>query len=447
MATNTASNFQADIVAFLDTETLPLTRKQLVVYQFADPATLPEGRGTTYTATRYVRVPLPFAPLSEGVPPVGETMTIQQVTAVAQQWGDKIQITDVAELTIFHPIVKTAKELLALQIAETFERNTFNALRGFTQQNFVNSRGSIGALVAGDILDPNTIIRTEADLFNIGAPHFNGDEQTDTRLAAQSGGARASENPRTHEHYVAVAHPFPLQDLKNNPTVVTAWAYSDINRLYNNEVGEWGGLIFCRTNMCPFLAGLGNTPTSSNAVGTLASGTYTVQVTGSDTQNQYESQIYQTQTVAVTTGGFSLTTPNVAGYTYSVYLGSPAGNTSPANIGLSASGPNSGPMAGQAVQLPANTLATITGVGLTQVPPPAPANGVQAYPTFVFGRGAYAQVTLKDVEWTGLFTADKSDALNQQRVVGWKAFYGTLLKNVQFAAIIWSTATNSGAFA
>ena len=103
-------------------------------------------------------------------------------------------------------------------------------------------------------------------------------------------------------------------------------------------------------------------------------------------------------------------------------------------------------MAGQAVQLPANTLVTITGVGLTQVPPPAPANGVTVYPTFVFGRGAYAQVTLKDVEWTGLFTADKSDPLNQQRVVGWKAFYGTLLKNVQFAAIIWSTATNSGAF-
>ena len=434
MAINTASQFQADIVVYLDTETLPLTRKQLVVYQFADPATLPEGRGTTYTATRYVRVPLPYAPLSEGVPPVGQTMTIQQVTAVAQQWGDKIQITDVAELTIFHPVVKTAKELLALQIAETFERNTFNALMGGTQVNYVNSRGSRAALVAGDVLDPNTVIRTEADLFNIGAPHFNGDEQTDTRLAAQSGGARASENPRTHEHYVAVAHPFPLQDLKNNPTVVTAWSYSDINRLYNNEVGEWGGLIFCRTNMCPFWTGIATTGSPVNAAGSLTTGTYYVQITGSDIQNQYESQIYQVSGgVSVTTGGVSLTTPATAGYTYSVYIGT---STSPANIGLSVSGPTTGPMAGQAVQIPPSTTLIITGIGLTQVPPAAPATGVTVYPTFVFGRGAYAQVTLKDVEWTGLFTADKSDPLNQQRVVGWKAFYGTLLKNVQFMARI-----------
>jgi N4-gp56 family major capsid protein len=89
MPTNVASSFSADIVAFIAEKTLPLTRRQLVAYQFGDPLTLPKGRGTTYTATRYLRIPLPFAPLSEGVPPVGESMTIQQVSAVAQQWGDR----------------------------------------------------------------------------------------------------------------------------------------------------------------------------------------------------------------------------------------------------------------------------------------------------------------------------------------------------------------------
>ena len=80
MATNTAAQFAADISNYIADETLPLARRQLVAYQFGDPLTLPKGMGVTYTATRYNRLPLPYAPLSEGVPPIGETMTRLPVT-------------------------------------------------------------------------------------------------------------------------------------------------------------------------------------------------------------------------------------------------------------------------------------------------------------------------------------------------------------------------------
>src|SRR5882757_3182354 len=123
MPTNVASQFSADIENYIADQVLPLARRQLVAYQFGDPATLPKGRGTTYTATRFNRIPLPYAPLSEGVPPIGQTMTITQVSAVAQQWGDKVTITDVAELTIKHPLFKQAQELIGLQIGETLDRN------------------------------------------------------------------------------------------------------------------------------------------------------------------------------------------------------------------------------------------------------------------------------------------------------------------------------------
>src|ERR1700748_3553646 len=127
MPVNQSSAFHADIEAYIADKTLPLARRQLVAYQFGDPLTLPKGRGTTYTATRYNRLPLPFAPLSEGVPPIGETMTIAQVSATALQWGDKVTITDVGEMTIKHPLFKKATELVALQLAETLERNTMVA--------------------------------------------------------------------------------------------------------------------------------------------------------------------------------------------------------------------------------------------------------------------------------------------------------------------------------
>ena len=447
MAVNTSGSFAADVESYIADRTLPLVRRQLVVYQFGDPLTLPKGRGVTYTATRYNRVPLPYAPLSEGVPPIGELMTIQQVTATALQWGDKVTITDVAELTIKHPLFQKATELTGLQVAETLERNTFNNLLGLTQVNYVNSRGARASLVAGDVMNIHELNRAYAQLHTLGAPRFMGDEMTDTKLEAGAGGARASTNPRTMPHYVSVIHPFVAADLRENQAINQAWSYSDINRLYNFELGEWSGVRFCMSNLVPFWTGVAAATATGGSSGSLATGTYAVQVTASDTQNQYESQVYAVTTgVAVTgpNGSINVTLPAISGYTYNVYVSQP-GSTVPINLGLSGAGPTVGPLAGQAVQLSAGT-AVITGIGVFQVPPAAPGVGVTVYPNFIFGRGAYGQVMLDDVKFTYLTGADKSDPINQLRVVGWKCFYGTLIQNVNFAMRIESTSAFSATF-
>jgi N4-gp56 family major capsid protein len=431
-------------------ETLPLARRQLVVYQFGDPLTLPKGRGTAYTATRYNRVPLPNAPLAEGVPPIGQQMTISQVSATAQQWGDKITITDVGELTIKHPLFVKATELLGLQIAETLERNTFNNLLAGAQINYVNSRGSRGALVAGDVLNPHEVTRATAILETLGAPRFSGDEMTDTRLEADAGGAKASSDPRGMPHYTAVLHTLAVADMRENPTINQAWTFSDINRLYNYELGEWGGIRFCRSNLVPTFLGAaaaGLVPVAGTG-GSLANGTYSIQVTAQDTQNQYESVIYPVST-GVASGGanasFTVVLPARANFTYSIYIGQP-GVTTPVNLAVSPQGPTQGPFAGQATQLAPGTTVTITGIGVPQVPPAAPGNGITVYPCFIFGRGAYGQVMLDNVRFTYLKDADKSDPLNQLRVVGWKAFYGTLIENQQFFMRIESTSAFSLTF-
>ena len=447
MATNIASQFSGDVTTYIAAKTLPLARRQLVVYQFGDPATLPQGMGVTYTASRYNRVPLPYAPLSEGVPPQGQTMTLQQVTAQAQQWGDKVTITDVAEMTIKHPLFKKAIELVALQLAETMERNTFVNLMAGGQINSVNSRGARASLVAGDVVNPHEFNRATARRTTLGAPRYMGDEITDMKLEADAGGAKASSNPRKMPHYVAVCHPYVVGDFSENQTVVTAWSYSDLNRLYNYEAGEWRGIRFCQTNMVPSWTGIAQVNGAPVAGGALAAATYTVQVTGQDTQNQYESQIYQLSAniVVGANGAIQLTTPNVPGFTYSVYIGSGAG-AAPFNLGVSAQGPTQGPLQGQATQLPPNTVVTITAIGASQVPPAAPATGVTVYPTFIFGRGAYAQVVLDNAKFTYLKEADKSDPLNQLRIVGWKTYYGTLIENQQFFMRIESVSAFSATF-
>ena len=440
---NVASQFSGDYVSYLDKKILPIALRELVVYQFAEKKNLPKGYGNTWLATRYQRVPLPQAPLSEAVPPVGETLTIQQVTCVAQQWGDTVTVSDVAQLTIMHDPFQQAIRLMGIQQAETYERNQFNAFNGIAQVNYVNSRGSRAALVAGDVLDPTTMLRTYGALATLGALKYGGPSEPNPQKSA-----RGNAGGTTSPHFCAVCHTLIVADWSQNSTVVLARSYSEVMRLYNYEIGSWAGVRVVESNMVPFWTGYAAVAgTGSGTGGTLPTATdYYIIVTGSDIQNQYESYVAQVSTgiTGVTTGGsVTLTTPSTSGYTYNVYIGT---STSPGNLGLSASGPTVGPLAGQAVQLPPGTSITITGIGIAQTPPPAPATGITVYRTYVFGRESFAVVTLQNVEHFMVTKADKSDPLNQRAVVGWKGYYGTLITNQNFLAAIESTSAFSTTF-
>ena len=61
--TSQSAGFQSDVELYIQEEVEPLARRQLVAYQFGKPLHLDTNRGVTYTATRFQRLPLPYAPL------------------------------------------------------------------------------------------------------------------------------------------------------------------------------------------------------------------------------------------------------------------------------------------------------------------------------------------------------------------------------------------------
>src|SRR5215469_7860377 len=174
MATNTSVQYQAALRRQLAKEVLPIAQRYLVAHQHAVKRKMEHRAGVTWTATRFNRIPLPFAPLSEGVPPIGEQLSISQVTGVALQWGDKVTLTDVAVIVTMYDLVAEARRLLAVQIAETHERNAMFCLMGSTQVNYVGAVGSRANLVAGSVLDTVTLNRTFSNLQTIGAPFIGG---------------------------------------------------------------------------------------------------------------------------------------------------------------------------------------------------------------------------------------------------------------------------------
>lgn len=439
---NKSASFSADISNYIQKKTLPLAQRQLVAFQFGVPLTLPKNRGTSYTATRYSRVPLPGAPLAEGVPSVGEIMPISQQVATAQQWGDSVYITDVDMLTIEHNLFKEAMRLTALQLAETLERNTQNALMSGTNIGYANSKTSRANLVQTDVLGVTEINKAVGSLNAVGAPKFGAPDFEDTKesLDVIRGGGK------NKPHYVSIIHPFVEQDLRSNTVMANAWSYSDVEVLYNMEVGVWGGVRFTSTNMTPWYTGAALITGTSSGVGTFTTANYQLFVTETDPIFGYERIIHQSSgNISMTSGqGMSVTVPapTVAGYTFNFYLSAPGGTT-PATLALSAAGPTVGAFAGYATQIAGSQTILLTGPGPTVsslqnsatpslVAPAAPATGVTVYPSFFIGKNAYGQVTLDSSQFEFLNKADKSDPHNQLRVISWKIFYGTMILNQAF---------------
>ena len=436
-----------DIELVIEKKVLRLAQRQLVSYGFGQSLKIDKQHGITYTATRYERLPLPFAPLSEGVAAAGEAITLAQVSATAQQWGDLVRVTDVADMTIKHPLFEQATRLIAMQQSETVERNTLNALLTATQVNYVGGNTSRAALTAANVLSPVEIGKVVGSLRTFGAPEYNGDEREDMKMDPNAA-RKANSAPGNKSHYVGLVHPLVEMDLMQNSTIVTAFSYSDLNKLYNSEIGEWGGVRFCRSNMIPFWVGVAAVSGSgSGSGGAFAANTYYIQVTGSPTATSVEQQIYQVSTgitLSGSTSSISVTLPTKAGYTFSVYVGT---STSPTNLALSASGPTVGPLAGQATQLASGSTVVLTGVGAAQTPPAAPATGVTVYPTIFLGTDAYGIVTLDAVKYAYLTGADKSDPMNQTKVVSWKMMYGTIILNNAYMARVESGSQFSTGYA
>lgn len=435
--TTFAPSLSADVTRYLADDLLPLTINELVFHEFSEKIRLPKGNGTTYTMTRYARVPLAYAPTAEGVPPVATPLKISQATVALQQWTALVSITDVAQQTIKHDVFKIAKERLSLAGAELMERNCVNALFAFPQVNYVNTKGSRASLALTDVLNTQELQRAFAFLNALGVPMFKGPQGPKVTKKAGEGQPDALSSPRNMPHYVAVVHPMVQADLRNNPQVQLVSAYSSPNRLYNGEFGEWNQIRFCTSNFLPGFTGGGTSPTGTGVAtgGSLANGNFQIIVTGSDAITQFETIIY-TQSGNIATGGaagsITLTTPTTAGYTWSVYI-SAAGSTVVANLAACVSGPTQGALQGMATQLPGGTAITLTGIGVPKVPPAAPGSAITIYPTFIFGKDAYATVTLEDIVVNYLDKAEKTDPVNQLRMASFKFFNGTFIKNAAFA--------------
>jgi N4-gp56 family major capsid protein len=428
MALTTFPTLASDVEQIIGDNLLPLSRKHICVYDLGEKVKMPKNRGTTFTFIRYNRIRLPTYPLSEGSPAISQPLAPSEVTGTVQQWGLLITLTDRATYAVKHDTIKIARERMQMALAELLDRNTFLTWQGFSQQNTANSKGTIGNLTATDTLQIFDLERSNAILRTMGAYEFDGNDDVNPHPTEQTAeGSRSIKSA----HWIVVMHPNVASDIRSgDPKFTQASAYSDVNKLYGNEVGQWAGHRVIASNMVPYWTGFAAISGTAGASGNLVTGSYFIQVTSSDPIWGFEQNIYQPSgSIAVTgpNGSISVVLP-ASSFLFNVYIGT---TSAPVNLGV-ASGigvPTTGPAAGMATGLQGGQTVIITGLGIPQVPPPAPATGITVYQTYVLGKYAFCQLELMEPTIHYLGEAEKIDPHNQQRMVSAIIDYATCLLN------------------
>lgn len=410
-----ASNFSADASTYIAQKTLMIALKRLAVYQLADKVPLPKNNSRTFQYTRYERLNLPQLKLSEGITPDDSSMSISTVSAVMDQWGAVIPISDVAIDSVKHPVLQKAINLAAHQAQELVDRELVKVALSGSNVYYKGSTASRAAIGSSDILTSLTIGKVVSKLRDAGAMPY--DEGEDL--------------------FVGVLDSFVEDDMvSNDASFVDAAKYGMIKKLLVNEIGEWKGVRWIRSNTIPYIGLVTfSTVADSATAGSLAASTaYDVKVAVVDAKTGFESFVSAVVT-ASTGGGHSsldatipaLPSGATAGSLYNVYIG----------------------ISGQALYLQAQQVAASssynikTAPGSGDVAQASPATGFKTHFAIILGKEALTCVELSKIQayLTPAVPSD-SDPLVQRRKVGWKCQFKAVITNDAFMARIETASTN-----
>lgn len=365
------------------------------------------GSGNS-TSVRFIQYPdlnLPGVTITEGADPVGSTLVANKIEATVEQWGDIVAITDVAELTLAHPVMAIAQERLARQAARTIDREIQEVLKASTYVVYGN-----GVAARANMLNTSILKRTDVQKM-VAKLRINGAE------------------PHDGEYYVGVISPSVEQDLNtSNDSFILAHTYaSNTAPLFMGEIGRWLGVRWIRSNFMPVLmngttASLANGSIADQAgtAGSLAAVAHYAVWVGRAITTGFENIIFAQVSVTPTVNkSIDATAPADTNYVYDLYFGTTSGSTKLINTRLAA---------GSVTNI--KTVVTTGAAVPTAIP-----NDVKLNTTYIFGKGAFAVADLQNLQF--FITKDESmpgNVLRLARYAGWKAMFKAAILENNFMA-------------
>lgn len=230
--TTATSTLTTEMKTFYEGTLIDNAEPNLVHNQFGDKYPIPKNGGKTIEFRKYDSLPKATTPLTEGVTPTGNSLTVTAITATVNQYGDYIQLSDMLELSAIDNNVVQSTKLLGSQSGRTIDTITRDILNGGTNVIYapiigkdasgkvtltpVSSRGDITAAAT---LTPDLFFKASAQL-------------------------KAFNTPKINRSYVAIIHPYAAYDLMRTKDWIDVHKYATPENIYEGEIGKIGNVRF-----------------------------------------------------------------------------------------------------------------------------------------------------------------------------------------------------------
>jgi N4-gp56 family major capsid protein len=231
MAATTSSTLSADLQTYFAKKLLKQAKYQTVLDQFAHVENIPANSSKTISFTQYSDLAVATTPLTEGTPPTDTALAASAITATIDQLGAYVTLTDLAKLTVKHPVTQKALELLGSQAAKTYDRLINTTVVAGTSVIYANAVANRAAIAAGtDVPEFEEFRKAVAQLRNNGAQEFD------------------------DGNFVAVVDPSTEMDLMKDSSFRDAAIRSGKDEMYKGQIAVFGGIRFVRSNNIPTIA-------------------------------------------------------------------------------------------------------------------------------------------------------------------------------------------------
>ena len=232
----TSDGMSAEMKIFYSDYLIDLAEPELVHDQFGQKHPIPKNGGKVIEFRQYDPLPEQTTPLTEGVTPDGQSLTVKTITSEVKQYGGYVTLSDMLMMTAIDNNLVQATKLIASQAGRTLDTITREIINAGTVVQFsqgqVDSRDELYYTSEDDNcnLTVDAIKRAVRFLETQDAPQING-------------------------YYVGIIHPYSKYDLMKDPDWKTPHEYVDTENVYQNEIGELYGVRFVQSSRAKVFAG------------------------------------------------------------------------------------------------------------------------------------------------------------------------------------------------
>ena len=218
---------------FYDRSLLKRLLPNLLYVKYGQKRPLPKNEGDTINFRRIGVLAVATTPLTEGVTPGGNTLSIATVNATVQQYGDFLQLSDKVDMLGIDPLLTETSDLLGEQAGKSIDTVARDIIVAGTTVQYANGRASRVTVAAGD--------------------NFNGTEIKKSVRTLRRNDAR----PQEGQFYIGIIHPDTQYDLMADTMWQDVSKYNKAMQIFEGEIGTLYGVRFVVSSNAKKFTGAG----------------------------------------------------------------------------------------------------------------------------------------------------------------------------------------------